>query len=360
MSSSVTRESARELLKSFVSKQEASGTDVAVDILRVLQSEAQLLYETQSIQDLFDQDPFQCFYDDGTKELPTHIQTFRDSIEVTSCHRVEKDDNYCFTQAVVQCPCASPDKDNNSSSSPPPTKKHKRQPKQATPNNKTNKTTNNFIQLHFRYERDPATASTPTTIWYSIDLSIGYGPKQNIVTIRVWADGNKPSRLPAVSMEDDQSGGSEQGDDDLEDTMEEDDESDKDAKMNGTKPSRKHGQTTSPADTASKNDTANANNEDHDEEEESRDRYACYVDPEGLQLFQETTNLTALDEATTFFTLMTFPFYQHEFDLVGFVLDSIFGEDSDDDDDEDEDNDEDKDDSEDDDSHKGENNSDSD
>ena len=49
------------------------------------------------------------------------------------------------------------------------------------------------------------------------------------------------------------------------------------------------------------------------------------MDPEVLETFLESTNLKSLNEATAFFLLMTLPFYEHEWDIVGYVLDTVFG-----------------------------------
>lgn len=378
--SATTRQSARQLLQAFVAKQEAAGTSVAVDILRVLHTEAHLLYETQAIQDLFAQDPFECYYDNegdddsSEKQLPPEIQSFRDSLQVTECHRVETADNYSYVQAVVQCPTTSiptdmvigsgSDEDNDNSDSDlasRPTKKHKGQPQKKSKDTNAN-SNNNFMRLHFRYERDPATATTSTCIWYSIDLSFGYGPKQNLITVRVWAEGTKPSRLPAVSVDDrdedsgegavleyDNDGEPEGGSEDKMQVDSQTDATTSKSSKNGANPKTNGKKESSSSDTADDSDNPTGkkmsdgnednrdirNNEDGDnvnekDDEEARDRYACYVDPESLELFQKAANLTNLSEATAFFTLMVFPFYQHEFDLVGFVLDSIFGNDDDD------------------------------
>lgn len=56
-----------------------------------------------------------------------------------------------------------------------------------------------------------------------------------------------------------------------------------------------------------------------------------------LQTFCKQSNLSSLDEATAFFVLMCNPYYEHEWDLVGFVLDSVFDGSDDDEDENDED-----------------------
>ena len=73
-----------------------------------------------------------------------------------------------------------------------------------------------------------------------------------------------------------------------------------------------------------------------DENKES-DRYGAHINPETLTDLLTWSQLE-MDEYTVFFFLMTFPFYEHEWDLVGFVLDTVFAEsleEGDDDDDED-------------------------
>lgn len=327
------KESVQELLQNFVQSQEASGAHIAVDILRVLQEESQLLYETQCLRDLLDQDPFQCYKDDA--KLQRVIQKFQQCLRVTSCHRLERSDDYCLNQAVVCYGSYSANtRQANSSNNASTSSKHEQQKmsplhkkqKRQSPTG-SSKNGDDPIQLHFRYERDPATEHTATSIWYSIDLSKGYGPKQNIVTIRVWADGNKPSRLPAISIDNNDEQDSDDDDwEDIDDEGENDDKGDVNGQTNSelkTKEIPTERKTRNPTIPNTKeNDDVNSVAED---ERQSRDRYACFVDPEMLHSFQECTRLESLDEATAFFTLMTFPFYQHEWDLVGFVLESVFG-----------------------------------
>lgn len=303
----------RQHLQGFVAQQDASGNHIAVDVLRAFQQEANCLYETQCIRDILEQDPFQCYSDPKLKQT---VQRFQQSLQVTDCHRLEKDDDYSLVQAVVKCHAAA-------EAASPKAKKQKRQSQQPH---------SVVIQLHFRYERIPATNDTATSIWYSIDLSQNHGPKENILTIRCWADGNNPSRLPAVSVDDDKEADGNDKDDDWEDI---DDDGDKEegtvqpdseitqGNEKGLKANGKKGESTQPThDSASKKQ----------ESEEPRDRYACFLDPDVLQSFQTSTGLTEMDQAAGFFTLMAFPFYQQEWDLVGFVLDSVFAETNDEDD----------------------------
>jgi hypothetical protein len=317
-SSPSLRESTRQHLQAFVSQQEASGNHTAVDVLRAFQQEANCLYETHCIRDILEQDPFQCYSDPDQKQT---IQHFQQSFQVTDCHRLEKDDDYCLVEAVVKC--------HASSSVSPKSKKQKRQSPQQPPS---------VIQLHFRYERIPATKDTVTSIWYSIDLSQNHGPKENIFTIRCWADGNSPSRLPAVSVDDNkEADGSDNDDDEWEGIDDDDDDQDKevgkaqqpDSRM--TKKNEKGLKVNGTKVESAQPTRDNACNKQQ-ESEEPRDRYACFLDPDVLQTFQTYNGLTEMDQAAGFFTLMAFPFYQQEWDLVGFVLDSVFAYTNDEDD----------------------------
>jgi hypothetical protein len=281
--------------------------------LRAFQEEANCLYETQCIREVLDQDPFQCYTEQNLKQT---VQQFQQSLQVVDCHRLEKDDNYCLIQAIVKC-------HGSSTATSPKAKKQKRQSQQL----------HSAILLHFRYERIPATNDTATSIWYSIDLSQNHGPKENILTIRCWADDNTPSRLPAVCIDDkevarsDNDGEWEDIDDDEneEGTTQPDseitEEKEKEFKVNG-----KTAESTQPT-----HDNA-CNKQDS---EEPQDRYACVLDPDVLLTFQTCSGLTEMDQAAGFFTLMAFPFYQQEWDLVGFVLDSVFAHNNEDEDEED-------------------------
>eukprot|EP00536_Pseudo-nitzschia_multiseries_P003072 jgi/Psemu1/301753/fgenesh1_kg.43_\ len=58
------------------------------------------------------------------------------------------------------------------------------------------------------------------------------------------------------------------------------------------------------------------------------DSYVTYMDPDHLEAFLEITRIKSdqLHDGTAFFLLMTFPFYEQEWDLVGFLLEEIFGD----------------------------------
>ena len=63
---------------------------------------------------------------------------------------------------------------------------------------------------------------------------------------------------------------------------------------------------------------------------DGKDRFAAFVEPNTLLNFVSWTQLK-IDDAHSLFFLMSFIFYEHEWDLVGFLIDSVFADDSSDD-----------------------------
>ena len=59
------------------------------------------------------------------------------------------------------------------------------------------------------------------------------------------------------------------------------------------------------------------------------------MDPDVLHHFLQWANLMPMGDATAFFLLMTFPYYEHEWDLIGHVLEEVFGSGSDEEDEDD-------------------------
>ena len=151
------------------------------------------------------------------------------------------------------------------------------------------------VRLTFHYERrrrnenNTDENSKQSQIIYTIDVAKDYGPRERLLTIEVWALGEGPSVEAAEPLLDE------------EEWKEDDDDFD--------------------AMDASTEDVATTKQEDT----KKSDRYAAYMDPETLADLLTWTQLD-MDEYTVFFFLMTFPFYEHEWDLVGFVLDTVFAE----------------------------------
>jgi len=147
------------------------------------------------------------------------------------------------------------------------------------------------VQLTFHYERrrkENDAKDENSRILYTIDVAKDFGQKERLLVIEVFAAGEGPSATPAEPLD-------EEGWEDADDAMDTEVLPEVGAKQDGEK------------------------------QQQESDRYAAYMDPDVLHDFLEWTQL-GMDEFTTFFFLMSFPFYEHEWDLVGFVLDTVFGE----------------------------------
>jgi len=142
-------------------------------------------------------------------------------------------------------------------------------------------------------------------ISYTIDLSRDYGKKERLLFIEVMASGEYPSTEPAIPMKDE---------DEWEDF---DDEGDSPHANN----------------IAIHDAEASMQSLAVTQRADGKDRFAASVDPDVLGKFLHSTGLE-FDESDSIYFLMTFPFYEHEFDLVGFLLDSVFGDGNDDDEEE--------------------------
>jgi hypothetical protein len=326
MPSDLTK-SVRSAIHAFVSSKASDGEALPADVLRLIRDEAALLLERQLICDMLDADPYKlCDDGDGVRRQLGRLQGL---MNVTSCSRTKTMEGSVTIHCVVEL---------------------SRDSKMAAH-------VKECVRLDFTYDRSPITymdakeaandddnnntgddcdtsmiTSGPagdvhrgTRIKYSIDFSFDHGPKERLITIEVMASGEAPSSEKAIPMED-------EGDGDEEDVWEDFDERGESVqkeeaddiveKMDEDEASHKNdGKTHDGASQATGGGavlTADA-----------KDRYAAYVDPEELYKFLSCTGLV-FDEATSIYFLMTFPFFEHEWDLLGFLLDAVFGDQSDD------------------------------
>eukprot|EP00521_Asterionellopsis_glacialis_P015029 CAMPEP_0195309434 /NCGR_PEP_ID=MMETSP0707-20130614/38736_1 /TAXON_ID=33640 /ORGANISM="Asterionellopsis glacialis, Strain CCMP134" /LENGTH=268 /DNA_ID=CAMNT_0040373731 /DNA_START=93 /DNA_END=899 /DNA_ORIENTATION=+ len=190
------------------------------------------------------------------------VSRVKNIMEVISCSRTVTDEGQCLIDAVVELR-----------------------------NDGSMKGVKSNIQVTFHYERRPPTPEENqmtkgnmedgTHVSYWLDLSRDYGERERLLTIEVWAIGQGPSMEEARPLE--------------MDAMEEEDEEDK-------------------VESESVNDKENT----------LCDKFAAYVDPDVLDNFLDWTNLD-MDHGASIFLLMTFPFYEHEWDLAGFLIDTVFG-----------------------------------
>ena len=269
---------------------------VLEDVLRAFADQSNLLLQTELLRSALTSDPFEHFINDETQK--TTMERLKRLAQVVDHHRVATKTGYSSIQATVRLPADST----------------------------MRPTVQTHVQLSFRYER--TADGDNTTVWYSIDLSKDHGPSERMLWVHVWALGNTPAPGRARNVE----SNNDDEEDDLWSDMEEDETSTAQIMNNANGDVRKNGCTATPTTTAT-----NTQDDDDDgggeDTEEPCDRFVAGIDPDLLTQFLQWTRLGPLDDLTAFFLLMTFPFYEHEWDIVGLLLDAVFGMDGEDDDD---------------------------
>lgn len=281
----------RSAIGNFVKHQTEEEGHIAIDILRAIKDEAILLMERQTIIDTFDADPLKFVQDDAGLKL--QIERLKPHIQVISCSRVTTLNGVSTIEAVVEL----------------------------SKGTFMSAAVNECVRLTFSFKRlkldnideieegsqpngDNHTQRSqvrkqdiPTHITYDIDFNVDHGENKRMISIEVFAPNDHPSVLPAIPLN-------------VEQNMEEFDE-------DGNLIREENPQDDTEMSISSSN-------------EGPVDRYAAYADPDNIQEFLAMTSLELNDENSLFF-LMSWPFYEHEWDLFGFLLDSVFGEDEDED-----------------------------
>lgn len=247
--------SVRSAIEEFITQHKDS---TAEDVLRVFRDEANRMFETCHVRDSIRSDPFEHFHD-----IKDAVKRICDMIQVTDCHRTITQVGYTLIVSTIRI-----DSDHLM----------------------MRQGVDSFLELHFRYERrcddGPDVSSS---VWYSIELSKDYGPREKLLWVRVMAPHSAPSSLPAQNID---------GNDEWEDMDEDIEGNAVDQEKYKISPTEKC---------------------------EEGDKYLAGMDPDVLGRFLHWAQLGQMDEATAFFLLMSFPFYEAEWDLVGYVLDSVFG-----------------------------------
>jgi hypothetical protein len=204
----------------------------------------------------------------------------------------------------------------------------------------------------------PLTATTTTTrgttITYKIDYSCDYGEMKPLLGIHVYALGDHPSIAPPAPIIDDDA------EDDGEEEREDEDECDvidgrdSDVGTNGrvgqdgivsqNRPGGMRGNESEGVELCEYDggclDYEDVDVDGDDDGTEEGDKFRAFVNPENVVGFLDRANIN-LDERSVFYFLLTFPFYEHEWDLAGFLFSALF-DDDDDDDEEDDDGDDDE------------------
>jgi hypothetical protein len=273
---------------------EADACNTAEDILRCYKEQATLLFETERIKSALTTDPFEHLHD-----AKSSVARLAKLLRVTEYHCVTTLAGYARTEATVVFAVDKAMKP----------------------------TVTSQVQLKFMYER---TANAAAQVTYSIDLSKDFGPSERMLWVSVEAVGSSPSINQAKNLAE----CSDDGDDQWSD-MDEDDDDDED--NNNLVGDDDHGDDDHGDDTAEGTDdnplrAEKMNGHQTEEEDSACDTFIAGIDPELLTNFTQWTKLGPMDDMTAFFLLMTFQFYELEWDLVGFLLDAVFGSEDEDDD----------------------------
>jgi hypothetical protein len=318
---SILRPKIRSALTSFVIAQD--GYHLKTDVLRIIEEEARLMKETERVSDALDRDAMDQL--DGIAAC--QMEHFKTHLRVSSYHSVRAlVDGYTRIEAVVDFLWKK-----------------------------------NLTQLVFQYERKLRSIvmkgdTNGTHVRYSIELSKSHQQRENLLVVEVLSpqDGPSPGKAVCINQFLQQS---EEGKDDDEDGWEDieydDDLVEATEKIKGlesgvidesfkTKTIEKSVNNNSMAEVPmrltkrqrQRDDSPNQKQDkgislDCVQEGTTHDEYLAFLDPELMHEFVHVVGLNPLDDYTAFFLLMTFPFYEHEWDLVGYLLEEIFGDEDD-------------------------------
>ena len=163
-----------------------------------------------------------------------------------------------------------------------------------------------------------------TIITYRVDYSVDWGRQQRLFGVDIYAAGEFPSVEEAIPIMDD--------DNSLSDT---DSDGEKNIDANGDENFNGSNDKQSTAGSSEFEDIEMSSNGDQSNEgvlrddAEAADRFGVFVDPENTLAFLERLNAN-FNEQSVFHFLLMFPFYEHEWDISGFLLSSLCDDDEDD------------------------------
>ena len=284
----------REQLQKAIQAQE--GEHTAEDVLRTFAQEATLMFKSDEVIRMLQSDPYE-----HLGGIKSSTQRLCQLLRVTEFEKELTKNGYCRIAATVQM-------------------------KADTKMSKVG--VSKYVELCFEYERDGTqNPGDQASVWYSIDVSRDDGPREKMLWVKVFCAGSVPSTLPAKNLEegDDEEGGWEDIDDDDDD----DNESTEQAESKLKKARIEEGESDEDEKMKEAKDSDDKDADGDGGEVPLEDRFTAGMDPDALEQFMHWVRLGKMDDATVFFLLMTFPFYEMEFDLTGFVLDAVFGPDDD-------------------------------
>lgn len=327
----------KNAISDILSKRMNEG-DLAIDVLRSIRDDASLLMERQAILDTLDSDPFELCRDDPS--LKKQIERVKNLMKVTSCSRCTTRDGFSTVDAVLEFERDKLMNEVENSLKLTFTYERKPIPHQVDESQSSNITdtieicpdmsTKNLDKLShgesviqeqkkmeiIRNEHIKNREETGTHVTYSIFLARDYGPKEQLVSIEVIASGEGPSAEEAIPMEEDD-------DDEWEDISCVENEGGNDAIMLGNEGVNRDAMDDRSRDHQS---MLTAKSKGPSIIPDGKDRFAAYVNPETLTNFVSWLQLN-IDDVNSIYFLMSFMFYEHEWELVRFLMDCVFGED---------------------------------
>ena len=321
------------------------------DILRIYHNQISNMFITEQIRSALMLDPFQHLKENIPQKSMDGIIN---SVSVISHHSVKTLEGYVRTEAIVALIPQDDDVDSNTTESTPNTKN-----KNANLQNKKRPRTHRSdddggnMKLRFTYTRSSMASIHPCTVSYTIDLcstvtpggTHDFAPKP-LLWIQIYAAGVVPSSHDAS-----QAININNADDDQWSDIDDDQESVNSAsketvhsKARDVSSSVAETHSSSAIDAASDMSKSNVDNEIEPSENGSNDssdkvdRYEAGMDPDVVSLLvsylaalpttpsssEKCDNFAGYGDITIFFLLMTFPFYEHEWDIVGFLLHAVF------------------------------------
>eukprot|EP00977_Amphora_coffeiformis_P004982 scaffold1060_cov196-Amphora_coffeaeformis.AAC.14 len=270
------------------------------DLMRSFAQEATLMYKTDEVIRTLESDPYE-----HLDEIKSSVKRLCQLLKVTQFEKVLTKTGHCHITATVAI----------------------------RPDGKMSKAgVANYVELFFEYERDGThNPGESTSVWYSIDVARDDGPREKILWVKVFAAGSVPSTLPAKNMDEDEEDGWEDINED------EDEENESSTEQVESKLKKARIQKYKSQDDKMEEDEVVEDDKDGEEATQTEDRFTAGIDPDALEQFLRWTQPAQMQDATAFFLLMSFPFYEMEFDITGFILDAVFGAEDDDDEQEEED-----------------------
>lgn len=337
------------------------------DVLRIYQDQISNMVVTEQIRSALKMDPFQQL----KENIPSKcMDGIINSIRVVSHHSVKTMEGYVRTEAIIAL--SSHDFESNTSDTLRVTSKRssKTQFNKKRPRTHPSGTSNGMgeIKLRFTYVRTSMTSINPCTVSYTIDVcstaasngTHDHRPKP-LLWVHIYAAGVVPSshdtshaiNINNADNTDDDDQWSDTDDDEEEEnvqcTNEESIHCDSISRHASTGSCNSATQST--IFVASVNDETKEIKSDkiikHSEnssnsssnQKQNKDRFEAGMDPDVVAILvshlvslssdnDENVTTGTFADITMFFFLMTFPFYEHEWDLVGFLLQAVFDSDS--------------------------------